>query len=47
MKDRLTLEIQKRADDKNSKVDISVDIDIKSGKGLNFKRDSRVHHCDF
>ena len=38
MKDMLTLEIQKGADDKNSKVGVSVDIDSKSGKGSNLKR---------
>ena len=47
MKDMLTLEIQKGADDKNSKVGVSVDIDSKSGKGSKFNKDSRVQHCGF
>jgi len=38
MKDWLTVEIQKGAYDKNSKVGVSVDIDIKSGKVSNLKR---------
>jgi len=38
MKDRLTLEIQKGADEKNSKVGVSIDIDSKRGKGSDLKR---------
>ena len=38
MKDWFTVEIQKGADDKNSKVGVSVGIDIKSGKGSDLKR---------
>ena len=39
MKDKkLTLETEKGVDEKNSKVGVSVGIDIKSGKGSDLKR---------